>query len=128
MSSTQRILYCHCAYAHVVPKQTKEKVLRRLADSGVAFDAVPDLCEMAAKRDPLLKKLAEPGEGTSGGCKIAACYPRAVKWLFHAAGAPLPEEGIQVLNMREDDADAIADALLAPATGAGDDRDPEAEA
>ena len=117
MSSPPRILYCHCAYAHVVPKETKQKVLRRLADSRVAFDAVPDLCEMAAKRDPLLKKLAEQG---AGGCKIAACYPRAVKWLFHAAAAPLPDEGVQVLNMREQDADAIADALLAPGPATSD--------
>ncbi|HWE96915.1 MAG TPA: hypothetical protein VG269_23340, partial [Tepidisphaeraceae bacterium] len=65
-----RIVYCHCAYAQVVPAEVKQEVLRRLAESGVAFDAVADLCEMSARRDPGLKALAAEGE-----VKIAACYP-----------------------------------------------------
>ena len=106
MSAEDRILYCHCAYANVVPKEVKTEVLRRLTDSGVAFDAVADLCEMSARNDPCLQNLA------GGGLKIAACYPRAVRWLFHAAGAPLPAEGVTVLNMREERAEAVSEALL----------------
>jgi hypothetical protein len=34
-----------------------------------------------------------------------------VKWLFHAAGAPLPAEGVKVLNMRAETADEIARQL-----------------
>ncbi len=102
-----KILYCNCTYAKVVPLEVKKDVLRRLSDSGQAFDAVADLCDMSARKDPALNKIA------SGGCtKIAACYPRAVKWLFHAAGTPLPDEGIKVLNMREDSADNIVRELL----------------
>ena len=104
--SDARILYCHCAYARVVPEATKREVLRRLSDSGVAFDAVPDLCEMSARKDPALKRLAG-----SGDLRIAACFPRAVKWLFHAAGAPL-SPGTGVLNMREDEAGAIVARAL----------------
>ena len=52
------ILYCHCQYAQVVPKDVKDAVLRRLCESGVAFDAVADLCEMSARRDPALKQFA----------------------------------------------------------------------
>ena len=56
MSDTPpRILYCHCQYAQVVPKEVKEAVLRKLCESGVAFEAVADLCEMAARRDPALQ-------------------------------------------------------------------------
>ena len=44
MESAFRILYCHCKYAQVVPKEQKEQVLRALCDSGVAFEAVADLC------------------------------------------------------------------------------------
>ncbi len=102
-----RILYCNCTYAKVVPPEVKREVLRRLGDSGVAFDAVPDLCEMSARRDPALSRIAE-----SGCVKIAACYPRAVKWLFHAAGSPLPDEGVDVLNMREQDAGEVVAGLL----------------
>ena len=103
-----KILYCNCTYSKVVPVEVKKDVLRQLSDSGQAFDAVADLCDMSARKDPALKKIAE------GGCtRIAACYPRAVKWLFHAAGTPLPAEGVDVLNMREDSAEDIVKELLA---------------
>ena len=106
MNTTPRIIYCHCAYAQVVPKAVKEEVLQKLLASGVAFDAVADLCEMSAKQDPQLKQLSE-GEGL----KIAACYPRAVRWLFSAAEAPLPEK-TEVLNMRVEPADRVVFAVL----------------
>ena len=101
-----KILYCNCTYAKVVPKDVKKDVLRKLSDSGQAFDAVADLCDMSARKDPALKKIAE------GGCtKIAACYPRAVKWLFHAAGNPITDD-VEVLNMREDSAEDVVKGLL----------------
>lgn len=106
-----RVLYCNCTYANVVPKATKEKVLRELAASGIPFDAVPDLCELSAKRDPCLKELA--GEG---GVKIVACYPRAVKWLFSAAGAKLPEDGVEILNMRTETAEDVLKKVFAEGT------------
>ena len=102
-----RILYCNCTYAKVVPNEVKAEVLKRLCESGVAFDAVADLCDMSARKDPALKRIAE-----SGAFKIAACYPRAVKWLFHAAQAPLPKEGVEILNMRESSAEDVTRGLL----------------
>lgn len=111
---TRRILYCRCAFAKVVPLETKDHVLRALSDAGVAFDAVPDLCEMSARKDASLKQLAElnrdGGEGEE--LVIAACYPRAVKWLFHAAGVTLPDEGVEVLNMRDMDGPTVALRVL----------------
>ena len=101
------ILYCHCQYAQVVPKDVKEAVLRRLCESGVAFEAVADLCEMAARRDAALARLA-----AGGAVKIAACFPRAVKGLFHQAGADLPADGAEVLNMRVQSAAEVVAALL----------------
>lgn len=102
----RRVLYCHCAYANVVPKAVKEEVLNRLAESEVAFDAVPDLCELSARRDPSLQEIATQGDVT-----IVACYPRAVRWLFAAADAPLPPEGVQILNMRTETAESIVAAV-----------------
>jgi hypothetical protein len=103
-----RILFCNCTYAQVVPREVKEVVLRKLCESGVAFDAVADLCEMSARQDPALQRLA------SGGCvKIAACFPRAVKWLFAAAQAPLTHHAAEVLNMRTLTAEDIVTALFA---------------
>lgn len=104
---SERVLYCHCTYAKVIAPEVKREVLKRLCDAGVAFDAVPDLCEMSARNDPSLKALAD-----SGPIKIVACYPRAVKWLFHAAEAPLDDATAKIFNMRTQDAGEIVDALL----------------
>ena len=109
MSSPARILYCHCAYAQVVPPETKTAVLEQLSASGVSFEAVPDLCEMSARRDSRLEQIASQGEAT-----IVACYPRAVRWLFNAAGTTLPDS-VRVLNMRVATAPEILSALELPA-------------
>lgn len=103
-----RIVYCHCAYARVIPPDVKAAVLKRLCESDAAFEAAADLCEMSARRDPALARLSDGDEPL----KIAACYPRAVKWLFGAAGAPLPRDRTEVLNQRELDADAVVASLL----------------
>ena len=103
-----RVLYCHCAYARVVPEAVKNEVLAGLAASSIDFEAVPDLCEMSARRDPRLAAWAASPEPL----RIAACYPRAVKWLFSAAGAPLPEDHVQICNMREQSAAQIVESIL----------------
>ena len=108
MSSEAKILYCNCTYAQVVPKEVKAAVLGRLCESGRAFEAVADLCEMSARRDPALQRLAE------GPVKVVACYPRAVKWLFAAAKAPLNSETAEILNMRASSAAEIEARLNAP--------------
>lgn len=105
--SCRRILYCHCAHARVIKPEVKNQVLAGLSDSGVAFDAVPDLCSLAAHQDPALKRLAQGGD-----VDIVACYPRAVRWLFHAAEAPLPEEGVDIHNMRTQSADETLETVL----------------
>jgi hypothetical protein len=115
ISQPPRILYCHCAYAKVVPPEAKAAVLNGLSEANVEFDAVPDLCEMAAHGDARLRELA-----AEGSLRIAACYPRAVKWLFAAAGAQLPERAVRIWNMRVEPADAIIAGLLERAVDAGD--------
>lgn len=104
-----RILYCNCTYANVVPKAVKRDVLAALNASGVPFDAVPDLCDMAARKDPALARLS-----AAPHIRIAACYERAVRWLFHGADNPLPGDRAEVLNMREESAEDVTRALLAP--------------
>jgi hypothetical protein len=116
VSQPSRILYCHCAYAKVVPPEVKAAVLDGLAAANVEFDAVPDLCEMAAHGDDRLRELAAAGPLT-----IAACYPRAVKWLFAAAGAQLPDHSVRVWNMRVESADVVIDGLLDRSSGADHD-------
>src|SRR5262249_20110223 len=102
----KRIVYCHCSFARVLDPEVKNRVLDGLASSDCAFEAVPDLCEMSARKDPALVQIAQ-GEVT-----IAACYPRAVRWLFSAAGAKLDERQSTILNMRSDSAETVLGALL----------------
>lgn len=121
--SAPRILYCHCTYAQVVPREVKEAVLKQLCDSGVSFEAVADLCELSARKDPSLQRLAE-----GGSIKIAACFPRAVKWLFASGGAALPANDTEVVNMRAltaaDACAAMARTELAPNLPSGKETKP----
>jgi len=79
----------------MAPAAVKEAVLQHLCDSGRPFEPVADLCELCAHADPALARLA-----ASGPLRIVACFPRAVRWLFAAAGAPLDADTCEVLNMR----------------------------
>ena len=104
-STPSRLVHCHCVYAKVVPKDTKAEVLQRLAASKRDFEAVPDLCEMSARKDPALARYA-----ADPGVEIVACFPRAVRWLFHAAGHELHDKA-QIHNMREAGVQEICAAI-----------------
>ena len=131
MSEHRPILYCRCAYAKVLPEDVKDLVLERLIDSNLPFESVSDLCEMSARKDPGLVALSQ-----QDGLRIVACFPRAVKWLFSAAGAAIQTESsqsessqsessqsessqsdakqsvyIEVLNMRTDSAETVCAKL-----------------
>lgn len=112
MSDCPKTLYCRCAYAQVVPSGIKNAVLEQLSASGKSFEAVSDLCEFAAHRDPRLSELRQNAE--LGGLNIIACYPRVVRGLFKQAGSELPEEGVTFLNMRTQSASEITQKLLDP--------------
>ena len=105
MTAPSCLLYCHCAHARVVPEATKKAVLQGLAERGQPFEAIADVCEASARKDPELARLmAEPG------LQIVACHRRAVAWLMHAAGTELPD-GVTVHNMRVASAADILSAL-----------------
>ena len=108
------IIYCNCAYYPIIPNQVKEKVLETLENTDAEYEAVPDLCRMCAERDPILQRWIQ-----SDSITIIACYPRAIKWLFHAAGAPLPSEGVEILNMRCLSVEDIIAALPQSTTSKG---------
>ncbi|MBL7154519.1 MAG: ferredoxin family protein [Phycisphaerae bacterium] len=98
MAEKALTIYCHCAYYDLVRPEVKSDVLDAIKAGGVQFEAVPDLCRMCADGDPRLKEWAK-----ARPLRIFACYPRAVKWLFHAAGAPLGDQGVEFINMRTGD-------------------------
>ncbi|MBN2376594.1 MAG: ferredoxin family protein [Sedimentisphaerales bacterium] len=66
-----------------------------------------DLCGLAARKDPLLREIAQ-----QPGLTIIACYPRAVRNLFLAAGVELSPE-IQIINQRSDSAQSSVDSIAA---------------
>ena len=110
-----RILYCRCAYAQVVPTAVKDAVLDGLAAAGRGFEMVPDLCEMAARRDPHLAELARGDRPLT----IVACWPRAVQGLFVLADAPLPTPASRSTFRCWDTAETVlAGVLAAPSEGA----------
>jgi NAD-dependent dihydropyrimidine dehydrogenase PreA subunit len=79
-----------------------------LGELGVNLVETPDLCGMAARRDPQLAELVK-----AAPLKIVACYPRAIRWLLHSAGIELPESGIDLIGMREQSGAEVRDAMLA---------------
>ena len=101
------IIYCHCAHYEIIPSRVKSAVLDVIREANIEFEAVPDLCELSAKHDPVLKRWAK-----AGSIKIVACYPRAVKWLLCAGRAPLPTKGVEFLNMRVDSSEKTISSLL----------------
>jgi len=118
---TLTILYCHCAYAGVIPEETRRTVRAALAHADGRVETVADLCGRAAEGDPLLRRLAS---ADAGPLHVVACYPRAVRWLFEFAGATLPGSAT-VHNMRTEAAETILRRLglrLEPASDAEDAR------
>ena len=83
----------------------KAELSERVVKLDCQVMVVPDLCGLAARRDSLLAQVAEREQ-----LQILACYPRAVRWLFAAAGVELAE-GIEVLNQRTMSMQEIARAL-----------------
>jgi len=117
MAKSATIIFCQCAYSDVIPRQLKQQVLRALKERDLAFELVPDLCHLAARRASVLKNWAK-----ADSLKIIACYPRAVRCLFDAAGAPLPKTHVEILNMRSDTAERIITSLPAAVARSTDDK------
>ena len=106
MAEKTTVLFCNCAYYDLVSDDKKTRVIKALQDASVSFEAVPDLCALAAKKDESLKRFAD-----NTSLKIIACFPRTIKWLFNRADAPIDSKNVQVLNMRTQSADDIVAAL-----------------
>ncbi len=106
MPSLQTVVVCECANAGLLNPRAVRLVSDGLKAEGVQLHTVADLCELTARRDSLLGRLAAEGSLT-----VMACYPRAVKWLFSAAGAPLPPDA-RLVNLRRELPDSAITAAL----------------
>jgi NAD-dependent dihydropyrimidine dehydrogenase PreA subunit len=107
MSSKPAILVCKCSHYKIIPDDVRSSVLAALESRGAGFEVVDDLCHLAAKRDPSLQRWAAAKD-----LRIVACFPRAVKWLFHAGHAPLKDNFAKILNMRTETVENISSHLL----------------
>lgn len=83
MSQNRKLVYCNCTYAKIIPEDRKREVLDGLSQIDEEVIMVPDLCESAAKKDPMLNELLNDGPAC-----VIACYKRSVKWLAHNAEVP----------------------------------------
>jgi NAD-dependent dihydropyrimidine dehydrogenase PreA subunit len=101
-----RVVCCACAYYEIIPRTSREQILAGLRQTGVALEVVSDLCGLVANRDPRLHAWAEGAPLT-----IVACFPRAIRWLFHAAGVALNGQ-VRLFNMRTQTPEEIIRELM----------------
>lgn len=91
-----KILFCSCGNRdQTIGRERVDLVRNLLLARHCELTEVPDLCGLAARRGTELPDILR-----SGIEAIAACHPRAVKWLFAGAGAPLPK-GFPIFDMRD---------------------------
>ncbi|MBN1818214.1 MAG: 4Fe-4S dicluster domain-containing protein [Sedimentisphaerales bacterium] len=113
MKSTIKILFCDCAYSDGIDEQVKSHIVEALRRRGIAFEAVGDLCKLAAESDPRMAEWAQLDR-----LRIVACFERTIRSLFSRLDLCLPE-GTRVLNMRVMDPEGIVSELLAEEPGGG---------
>ncbi len=101
------VVFCSCAYYETIPGAVKERVFNSLRGAGIVVEAVADLCGMAANRHPRLRHWAQ-----ADPLSIVACFPRAIRWLFEAAGVPLDLGRTRLFNMRTQSPEEIARELM----------------
>ncbi|MBN1127262.1 MAG: 4Fe-4S dicluster domain-containing protein [Sedimentisphaerales bacterium] len=107
MGTEAKILFCNCAYSDVVDRKVKSRIAEALRSEGIAFEAVGDLCKLAADGDPRMGEWAQ-----CESLQIVACYERTIQSLFSRLALHLPDGG-RVWNMRTMDPDRIVSELLA---------------
>lgn len=104
-----RLLLCQCRHARVLPQAGLDAVFQSANAAGLETTIVPDLCELAAGKDPLLKSLSQ-----APALRIAACHPRAVRWLFAAAAATLDLQTTEIIDLRAASPEAAAAVVAGP--------------
>jgi Pyruvate/2-oxoacid:ferredoxin oxidoreductase delta subunit len=113
MSRRVDILFCHCSYADIIPDETRNSVVAELKNRRGVF-ATADLCGLAVQNNAILHEMA-----TNPNLCVIACYPRAVRWLFHRAGIELSST-ITIFNMRIQAPEVILASLPPESADAAD--------
>lgn len=100
------VLVCHCRNGGARDSADSETIVAELRRSRIPVIEVEEICELVARKDPVLKKVA-----ALSAVSIVACHSRAVRWLFHAGGAPLDPERVKFFNLRGAGNEEILEAL-----------------
>lgn len=118
MPSDPTIVYSPGARMGEAPVEGADGIIAALSASDAAFEVVPDICELAARCDPAMRRWAAATD-----LRIAGLPRRAVRWLFHVAGQTLPESA-EVVDPRTTALDEVVRRLLADSENAGPARKP----
>ncbi|MGH2272796.1 hypothetical protein ACQ9LF_13450 [Anaerohalosphaeraceae bacterium U12dextr] len=108
-----KLIFCQCKKAAIVPDAVRDALAEWLGRNPIACEVVEDLCGLAANHDDRLARWAQ-----QEGLVVAACYERAVRWLFAMAGAELKSD-VRVFNQRVQTAQEIVAGLEAMHLPAG---------
>lgn len=105
----KKIAVCACNSRTFMNRKAMAKLAALARKAGWEVNLIPDLCELAQEKSPLMAELA--------GGVVVACHERAVKSLFDFCG----ERPRQILNMRSNTLEALLEALQLPAEAEGAD-------
>ncbi len=95
ISADTRVIFCHCAFNHLIADEIRREILDALCARQVHISAIDDLCRLVACHENQLPEMAG-----SGRLIVAACHERAVRALLSAAGIDPAERELHVLDMR----------------------------
>lgn len=99
------ILLCRCSRSDVSFSQAQERMARALEAARLPFQAVDDLCGLAAQKDAVLREVL-----THRPVTVLACHLRAVKWLLRAEGSDVNQTTL--FNSRDESTDPIVAQLV----------------
>jgi len=91
----RHVLICRCTGAGVLDADAVQRTVELLAGGEIEVTEIDDLCRLAADSNPLFDRLSD-----LPALAVAACHPRAVRWLLEAAGARLSEETTCFVDLR----------------------------
>jgi NAD-dependent dihydropyrimidine dehydrogenase PreA subunit len=80
---SKRMLICRCTERQLLAPEALAATAAAARADGYEVLEVSDLCQLCATRDPALLEWVGEGE-----LSVAACHPRAIRWLLHQAGIP----------------------------------------